>query len=64
MKDVRLMYESLLNEHRKIQNEISDIKAASFDLNPEEKIKVQELEKRQVQIMTQMRSLFNGKNRS
>lgn len=64
MKDVRLMYESLLNEHRKIQNEISDIKAESFDLNPEEKRKVQELEKRQVLVMNQMRSLFNGKNRS
>lgn len=37
MKDVRLIYESMLNEHRKLQNEISDIKANSFDLNPEEK---------------------------
>jgi len=62
MKDVRLIYESLLNEHRKIQNEISDIKAGSFDLNPEEKRKVQELEKRQVQLMNQMRVLFNSKN--
>ena len=62
MKDVRLIYESLLNEHRKIQNEISDIKANSFELNPEEKRKVQELEKRQVQLMNQMRVLFNSKN--
>jgi uncharacterized protein YdcH (DUF465 family) len=62
MKDVRLIYESLLNEHRKIQNEISDIKANSFELNQEEKRKVQELEKRQVQLMNQMRVLFNSKN--
>lgn len=63
MKDVKLIYESLLNEHRKIQNQISDIKAASFDLNLEEKIKIQELEKRQFQVMKQIRVLFDGKNR-
>jgi hypothetical protein len=62
MKDVRLIYESMLNEHRKLQNEISDIKANSFDLNPEERKKVQELENRQAQLMNQMRVLFNSKN--
>jgi|LakMenEpi03Aug12_release.lakeMendotaPanAssembly.Ray.scaffolds.fasta_scaffold5048982_1 hypothetical protein len=63
MKDVRLIYESMLNEHRKLQNEISDIKANSFDLNPEERKKVQELENRQTQLMNQMRVLFNSKTK-
>jgi hypothetical protein len=53
----------MLNEHRKLQNEISDIKANSFDLNPEERKKVQELENRQTQLMNQMRVLFNSKTK-
>jgi len=61
MSDKRIMYESMLNEHRKIQNEIADIKANSFELNEQEKKKVKELETRQVQLMNQMKSLFNGK---
>jgi uncharacterized protein YdcH (DUF465 family) len=62
MKDVRLIYESLLNEHRRVQNKISEIKANSFELNPDEKKEVQELEKRQLQLMNQMKILFNSKN--
>ena len=57
----QLIYESLLNEHRRITNEISDIKANSYELNEEEKKKVKELETNQIQLMNQMKSLFNGK---
>ena len=57
----QLIYESLLNEHRRITNEISDIKANSYELNEEEKKKVKELETRQIQLMNQIKSLFNGK---
>jgi hypothetical protein len=57
----QLIYESLLNEHRRITNEISDIKANSYELNEEEKKKVKELETNQVQLMNQMKFLFNGK---
>jgi hypothetical protein len=60
MNDKRIMYESMLNEHRRIQNQIADIKADSFELNDEEKKKINELETRQVQLMNQMKSLFNG----
>lgn len=60
MKDVRLIYESMLNEHRRLQNEVSDIKANSVELTPDEKKKVQELEQRQVHLMNQMRVLFNN----
>ncbi len=56
-----MMYESMLNEHRRTQNEISDIKANSYELNEEEKKKVKELETRQIQLMNQIKSLFNGK---
>jgi hypothetical protein len=61
MNDKRMIYESMLNEHRRVQNEIADIKANSFELNEEEKKKVKELETRQVQLMNQMKALFNGK---
>ena len=61
MNDKRMIYESMLNEHRRVQNEIADIKANSFVLNEEEKKKVKELETRQVQLMNQMKTLFNGK---
>ena len=33
MKDVKLVYDSLLNEHRNLTNQIADIKAQSFELN-------------------------------
>jgi len=57
----QLIYESLLNEHRRITNEISDIKANSYELNEDEKKKVKELETNQIQLMNQMKFLFNGK---
>lgn len=56
-----MLYESMLNEHRRIQNQISDIKAGSFELNEEEKKNIRDLETRQIQLMNQMKSLFNGK---
>ena len=61
MRDKRMMYESMLNEHRRTQNEISDIKANSYELNEEGKKKVKELETRQIQLTNQIKSLFNGK---
>jgi hypothetical protein len=61
MSDKRMIYESMLNEHRRLLNQIADIKASSFDLNESQKKQVKELETRQVQIMNQMKALFNGK---
>ena len=46
-QDKRIIHGQLLNEHRIISNEISDIKANSYELNEEEKRKVTELQKRQ-----------------
>jgi hypothetical protein len=63
MKDMRLIYESLLNEHRRLTNEIADIKANSFELNQTEQKKIKELQLRQLQVMNQMKAAFNGNNR-
>ena len=60
MTNKQVIYETLLNEHRRLTNEISDIKANSYDLNDEEKQKVQELQKRQLELMNRMKILFNG----
>lgn len=60
MANKQVIYETMLNEHRKIGNEISDIKANSYELNEEETKKVQELQKRQVELMNRIKILFNG----
>jgi len=61
MKNTKVIYGQLLNEHRRIGNEISDIKANSYELNENEKKRVEELQKIQIQIMNQIKVLFNGK---
>lgn len=55
-----MIYESMLNEHRRLQNQIADIKASSFDLNEKQREEIKKLEARQVQLMNQMKVLFNG----
>ena len=40
MTNKKAIYETILTEHRRITNEISDIKANSYELNDEEKIKL------------------------
>jgi len=47
-----------MNEHRKLANEIADIKANSYELNEEEKRKVADLQRRQMIIMKQLENLF------
>jgi hypothetical protein len=60
MTNKQVIYETLLNEHRLITNQISDIKANSYELNESEKNKVVELQKRQVELMNRIKVLFNG----
>ena len=60
MTNKKAIYETILTEHRRITNEISDIKANSYELNEEEKKKVKELQSRQLHLMNQMKVLFNG----
>ena len=52
------MYGRLLNEHTKLQNEISSIKGESFDLNNEQRNRIKELEQRQIRIMNDINRLL------
>jgi hypothetical protein len=53
-------YERLLNEHRIISNQISDIKAEHFELNEEQNKQIQNLQRKQVVLMNQMQKLFGN----
>ena len=48
-----------MNEHRLISNEIADIKASSFELNKEQKEKVQQLEGRLKDVANKLYTLYN-----
>ncbi len=58
MQDKRIIHGQLMNKHRKLANEIADIKANSYELNEEEKRKVADLQRRQMIIMKQLENLF------
>ena len=60
MTNIEVIYGQLLNEHRKVLNEISDINEKSYELSDSDKQKIKELQARQVQLMNQMKMLFNG----
>jgi hypothetical protein len=57
--DKRIIHGQLMNEHRLISNEIADIKASSFELNKEQKEKVQKLEGRLKDIANKLYTLYN-----
>jgi hypothetical protein len=58
MQDKRIIHGQLMNEHRRLSNEISDIKANSYELNEQEKKQVDELQRRQFMIMKQLENLL------
>jgi predicted membrane chloride channel (bestrophin family) len=58
MEDKRILHGQLMNEHRKLANEIADIKANSYELNEEEKRKVAELQRQQMLIMKKLENLL------
>jgi len=53
-----MIYESLLNQHRNISNQIGEIKSRNFELTVEDKNEIVKLERRLIEIMNQMKSLF------
>ena len=59
MKNKQLLYENLLNQHRTISNKISEIKGRNFEPTETDKKEIKMLEGRLVQIMNQMKVLFN-----
>lgn len=55
-----VVYGQLLNEHTKLQNEISQIKSETGgDLKPDQKQKVKLLEMRQVRLMNDINRLLS-----
>ena len=53
------IYGSLLNEHTKLFNEINRIKGESLELSNQQKQRINDLERRQVQIMEQVKRLLS-----
>jgi hypothetical protein len=58
MEDKRIIHGQLMNEHRRLANEISDIKANSYELNEQEKKQVAELQRQQMLIMKKLENLL------
>ena len=56
MNDKRELQGKLMDNHRRILNEISDIKSKNYELSQEDKLKIQELEK---QLKLVAASLYN-----
>jgi hypothetical protein len=58
--DKRIMQGALMEQHRRIINEIADIKANSFELNNEEKQRISKLENDLKLIAQRLYTLYNG----
>ncbi len=54
-----MMYGQLLNEHTRVGNLISEIKAENFEMNDEQKNRIRVLENRQIQIMMSIKKLMS-----
>jgi hypothetical protein len=53
------MYGKLLNEHTRVGNLISEIKAEHFEMNDEQKTRIRVLENQQIQIMMAVKKLMS-----
>jgi hypothetical protein len=56
----RILHGQLMSEHRRLTNEISDIKAQSFELNEEQIKRVQMLEMQVKKIAEQLYTLYQN----
>lgn len=52
-------YGELLNEHTRLRNKISEIEGQSIELNQEQLKKIDVFKNRQIQIMEEIKKLFN-----
>lgn len=59
MQDKRIIHGQLMNEHRRLANEVADIKAENYELNDEQKRRVTELQKQQMLIMKKLENLLS-----
>lgn len=57
--DKKVIHGKLMNEHRIISNEIADIKASSYELSPQQKERVKQLEGQLLMIMSKLHNLYN-----
>jgi hypothetical protein len=57
--DKKVVHGKLMNQHRLISNEIADIKASSYELSPQQKERVNNLERQLMMIMNQLHQLYN-----
>ncbi len=53
------LYGQHLNEHSRLQNEISSIKGESIDLNKEQSDRIKLLQQRQIKIMNDINRLLS-----
>jgi hypothetical protein len=58
MQDKRIIHGQLMNEHRRLANEVADIKAESYELNDDQKRRVAELQRQQMLIMKKLENLL------
>ena len=58
MEDKKILYGHLMSQHRKLTNEIADIKADGFELTEEQKNKIKELEFQVKKIAEQLYVLY------
>ena len=56
----KILHGQLMSEHRRLTNEISDIKAQSFELNEEQKKRIQALEAEIKRIAEQLYTLYQN----
>lgn len=54
-----ILHGKLMSDHRNLSNEISDIKASSFELNEQQKKKIYELEQKVKLIAQKLYTLYN-----
>lgn len=56
----KILHGQLMSEHRRLTNEISDIKAQSFELNEVQKKRIQVLESEIKRIAEQLYTLYQN----
>jgi len=56
----KILHGQLMSEHRRLTNEISDIKAQSFELNDEQKKRIQKIEAEIKRIAEQLYTLYEN----
>jgi hypothetical protein len=54
-----LAYDNLMMEHRRLDNQISQIKSENFELNEQQQQQINQLKRKQEELFFRMKSLFN-----